>query len=376
MMGAMTARRARIGRLDIAIAVVGCVLAVAYQLPDHYNAKYDTPLLAAPFLAVLAVPLLWRRVAPLGALLGLWGALVGHYVIFGEVVRCGFVLPLVLLFAFQAGSRLDGRRSLLGLAVVWAIDLTICLTDGPLGAPLAAMTFLVPLGLGVWGTGRLVRSRAGMVRKLQASNEALRVARDERARLEVATDRARLSAQLDELLHRRLGELAQLADAGARSDDAGAATATLAEIERESRRTLEEMRSVVGVLRHDDAGAPASPQPTLTHLDALLVRAKGAGAQLTVYGNPRALPAGVELSAYRVVESLLDALQDADGVEVIVRFSDDALELTVSGPARRHGEGAFERARERARLHSGTLQTSVRGGRAEAVVSLPLFATV
>jgi hypothetical protein len=106
----------------------------------------------------------------------------------------------------------------------------------------------------------------------------------------------------------------------------------------------------------------------------MLVRAKGAGARLRVEGAPRALPAGVELSAYRVVEHLLDALRDEPDVEVTVRFADDALELSVAGPVRRRGEQAIERARERVRLHDGTLEATTRDGRAEALVSLPLFA--
>ena len=61
-----------------------------------------------------------------------------------------------------------------------------------------------------------------------------------------------------------------MADDGARPTDPATATATLVEIESESRRTLEEMRAVVGVLRDDDADAPTAPQPTLTHLEALL----------------------------------------------------------------------------------------------------------
>jgi hypothetical protein len=212
-----------------------------------------------------------------------------------------------------------------------------------------------------------------MVSELQARTTELRETRDERARLEVATDRARLSGELDALLQRRLAELAKLAD-GADDLDPAAATATLAQIEHESRRTLEEMREVVGVLRND--AAPVSPQPTLTHLEGLLVRAKGAGARLEVEGSPRALPAGVELSAYRIVEQLLDALQDAPGVEVGVHFADDALELKVAGPVRRRGEEQIERARERTRLQSGTFEAITQGGRAEAVVSLPIFATV
>jgi signal transduction histidine kinase len=228
--------------------------------------------------------------------------------------------------------------------------------------------------VGIWGIGRLVRSRGRMVSELQVRTAELREARDERARLNVAADRARLSRELDDLLQRRLGGLARMADDGSLSGDAAAATATFVDIERESRRTLEEMRAVVGVLRDDASDAPMEPQPTLTHLEALLVRAKGGDVRLTVEGNPRVLPAAVELSAYRIVEQLLTALDDAADVEVRVRFGDDALELAVAGAARRRAKASIERARERARLQRGSLEATIRGGRAEAVVSLPVLA--
>lgn len=92
-------------------------------------------------------------------------------------------------------------------------------------------------------------------------------------------------------------------------------------------------------------------------------------------GSSHALPPGVELSAYRIVEQLLDTIDDAPGVQVQVRFGEDALELRVAGPARR-GQGAasaLERARERALLHHGTLRASTRGGRAESVALLPVL---
>ena len=55
-------------------------------------------------------------------------------------------------------------------------------------------------------------------------------------------------------------------------------------------------------------------------------------------------------------------------------FGPDALDITVSGPAARRGVAAtaIERARERAALHSGTLQAETRGGRAEAIAHLPI----
>lgn len=134
------------------------------------------------------------------------------------------------------------------------------------------------------------------------------------------------------------------------------------------------MRAVVGVLRDDSAEAPAAPQPALTQLAALLMHAKVGDARLTVEGNPRVLPAAVELSAYRIVEHLLAALGDASAVDVRIRFGDDLLELAVNGPARRGGKASIERARERVRLHQGTLEATVRGGHAQTLVSLPLLA--
>ena len=216
-----------------------------------------------------------------------------------------------------------------------------------------------------------------MAAELTRRTEELRAARDERARLEVAADRTRLSGELDVLLQRRLAELSQLAAAGpATADDPKVSTATLARIEVASRATLEEMRDIVGVLRDDDA--PTSPPPTLTSLRALVLQAKGDSAHLTVQGNPRVLPAGVELSAYRIVEHLLGALDDAPGVEVGVRFGEDALEIRVAGPAARRIDvgTALDRARERAQLHRGTLSAHTRGGRAEAIAHLPVAAGV
>lgn len=378
MIRSMTSLRGRIGLLDVGIALVAAVLAgiyMAIQVPDD---TVEATWAAVPFFVLCAVPLLWRRISPLMASVGVLAATGLHVALFQDnVVRCGIVLPITLLLAFAVGARLDLRSSLAGLAVLLGIAALVCATDHPTGADIQAFYgFIGPILVAVWGVGLLVRSRGRMVRELEVRTNELRSARDERARLEVAADRARLAAELDGLLQKRLGALVALADGGAAEGESEAAAAALARIEEESRATLTEMRTVVGVLRDDAADAEMAPQPTLTQLDALLVHAKGTGARLTVEGRPRVLPAGVELSAYRIVEHLLDALQDAPGVEVGVRFADDSLELRVTGPLRRRASAAVERARERARLHQGEVALTTDGGRAEALVSLPIFATV
>ena len=377
MIRSMTDIRARIGPLDIAIAIVAAGLAFYYMaLQVNDETLPDATWWAVPTFALLAVPLLWRRTAPLAATAATLAILAGHIALFGDaVIRCGIEIPLSLVLLFAVSARLDRRDSLIGLGLVLVMGLLVCLTDHATGADISAMPLILVLALVVGGVGVVVRSRGRMVKELEARTAELRTTRDERARLEVAGDRARLSAELDGLLQQRLTALTALADRGADVSDPEAASEALARIERESRATLEEMRQVVGVLR-DDSAADMAPQPTLTQLEGLLVRAKGAGARLTVEGRPRALPAGVELSAYRVVEHLLEALQDTPGVEVAVHFADDSLELRVSGPLRRRGADAIERARERVRLHHGELRATTVSGRAEAVVSFPLLAPV
>jgi hypothetical protein len=373
MIASMAHTQNRIRRSDIALAALATVLAGAYMITNVTDDAIAVSWLAVPVFLGASIPLLWRRAAPLAALAATLAATLVHAALFPDAVRCGFLIPALLLLVFPAGARLDRRDSLIGLGLALALGTAVCGLDGPEGAPLAAITFVAPLTAAVWAVGRMVHSRARLVDELAQRTSDLRRTRDERARLEVGADRARLSAQLDELLHRRLGELAALAEGGARAPDS---STTLAVIERESRRTLDQMRAAVGVLRDDEGTVPTAPQPTLTHLEALLVRAKGTHARMTVEGSPRTLPAGVELSAYRVVEHLLDALDDDADVELFVRFDDAALELRVAGPIRRRGEQALERARERVRLHHGRLEAITRGGRTEAVASLPLLVTV
>jgi hypothetical protein len=374
MIRPMTHAGRPIGTLDIALAAVLSVLGLLLVSANAADAEVQASFVAVPFFLAVTVPLVWRRAAPLRALGATLVALVAHVAAFGTMTRCGVLFPVTWLLAFAAGATLERDDALKGLALSLAIVVAFVLADFSIG-PEVLPVFL-PVTALIWGAGRLLHARGEMAAELRARNEALREARDERARLEVATDRARLSGELDELLQRRLGELARLADQGADMTEPGAATVTLVDIEHESRRTLAEMREVVGLLRTDDADAPLAPLPTLTHLEALLVRAKGADAHLTVQGSPRALPAGVELSAYRVVEHLLEAVEDVPGVDVTVAFGDDALELRVAGRARRWGDasGAIERARDRVQMHRGTLRTTSRGGRSEAVAQLPVLA--
>lgn len=118
------------------------------------------------------------------------------------------------------------------------------------------------------------------------------------------------------------------------------AKAVLATIEQTGRQAFAEMRRLVGVLRDEDEVAALAPQPTVREIPALVARLASAGldVDLETEGTQREAPAGVELSAYRIVqEALTNTLKHSGGGHATVRlsWSQDHLEVEVSddGPA-------------------------------------------
>jgi len=320
-------------------------------------------------LAPLAV--LWWRRSVLAVVLVATAMMLLHTLAFGTVVRCGAGLPLVFVLSFLAGYQYPRPKAWWALAAAELLALAVLLDDAAAG--IGIFPVIAVMCAGTWWVAGLARTRSVLATQLKVRNDELRALRDQRAQLEVTGDRARLSGELDSLLDRRLGQLSTLAQAGSRTQDPAAAQALLHRIEDEGRRTLAEMREVVARLRGGDLAL--SPAPSVAHLDALLARH---GARLVVTGDPRALPASVELSAYRIVEHLLGVLdsdQDAP-VDVRMTFDKGAVDVGLTGRIHRGADvrHAIARARERARLQEGTLSVRVTRGRARAVAHFPVGA--
>jgi glucose-6-phosphate-specific signal transduction histidine kinase len=294
-----------------------------------------------------------------------------HDLLFGWVTRCGAGLPLAFVLAYLAAVSLDRRRAWVALGLSTVLTAAVLVRDATTGFEPFALG--VPILLIVFAIGRAVRHRTAMSTELRARTVELRQLRDERVALELADDRVRLSGQLDGLVQQRLGRLTTAAEAGQHLDPAEA-RALFESIEDESRATLDGMRELLGLLRGEE-GALA-PAPTVAHLDTLLARQAGAGSRLTVTGDPRSLTAAVELSAYRIVEHLVNVLADQPDsrIEVSVRFEQEALEIRVNGPVRRAADlkTAVARARERAKVLGGSLDVKVSRGYANAVAQLPV----
>jgi hypothetical protein len=319
----------------------------------------------------LAAPLavLWWRRSVIAVVLVATAVILLHTVLFGQVVRCGAGLPLAFVLSFCAGYQEDRRKAWWSLGAVELLAVAVLLRDAAVGMEIFPV--IAVMCAGGWWVATLASRRSTLAHELRVRNDELRALRDQRAQLEVTGDRARLSGELDSLLDRRLRQLTTLAEAGTRTEDPAAAHALLTRIEGEGRRTLGEMRDVVGRLRGGEVAL--SPAPSVAHLDALLSRH---GARLVVTGDPRALPASVELSAYRLVEHLLAVLErDVEQpVDVRMAFEDTALEVSVTGRVSRGADirDAVARARERARLQDGSFQVKLARGRARAVAHFPV----
>ena len=324
-----------------------------------------------PVFALATLPVLWWRRGVMAVSGIALVVMVLHDLLFGWVTRCGAGLPLAFVLAYLGAVALERKQSWIVLGLATLLTAAVLVVDSTTG--FEPFVLALPIVLIVFGIGRAVRHRTAMSTELKARTVQLRQLRDERVALEVAGDRVRLSRQLDELLQERLGQLTTAAESGENLDP-GDARALFESIESDSRATLDGMREIVGLLRGGDVAL--APAPTVAHLDALLARHTEADSRLTVTGDPRSLSAALELSAYRIVEHLVNVLADRPDsrIEVGVRFDDDALEIRVNGPVDQSADikAAVARARERAKFLGGSLDVKVSRGHANAVAQLPV----
>jgi signal transduction histidine kinase len=224
----------------------------------------------------------------------------------------------------------------------------------------------------------LVRDRERRARLVQRE-------RDLAAREAVVEERGRIARELHDAIAHNVSMMVVQAGAERRVLAAESQTTreVLQTIETIGRGALTEMRRLVGMLRSDTADELA-PQPGLDDLPRLAAQVREAGlpVELHVEGEPRELPVGIELSAYRIVqEALTNALKHAGDARarVHVRYTPNSLELEIAddgagAPARAPSGGhGLVGMRERVALYGGRLDAGrVPGGGFTVRVLLPI----
>jgi signal transduction histidine kinase len=246
------------------------------------------------------------------------------------------VLALVVA-VYSVAAFCDRRHALLGGAVGVAGLLVMEFTDPLFTHPVDVLADLpsdVFLVVG-WVIGRYLRARRSMTDRWQQEATRLAEEREIRARAAVAEERARIARELHDIVAHTLGTIVlQAGAADTRFDrEPERARAALRTIEATGREALGEMRRLLGLLRDPDVETAWAPQPGVRDTDALVERVRSVGqpVELCVEGEPVALPPGLGLAVYRVVqEALTNVVKHAAGASAQVRLRFAREELAVS----------------------------------------------
>jgi signal transduction histidine kinase len=370
----LTARlRAHAFAVDVALA--GTLFLVTVLIPAQ---SYDQSPAGSFFAGTLLVtPLAWRRRAPVPAAAVILVAGLLELVLAHEFLPANYAV-LVMVYSLAAYAPGWAARTGLGLGLFGAVVAAVryfasgsdalLLTAGSIGVTVVA----------AWALGDLRRARLLRLEALEERAELLALERDQEMRLAATAERARIARELHDVVAHSLSVVIAQADGGryAGKTDPEAATGALEAIAATGRQALTDMRSLLGVLR-DGGGEEYAPQPDVAAITGLVedVRTSGLDVDLIVEGDPRPLPAGPQLAAYRIVqESLTNVLKHAGPASrawVRLQWRPDALELSVLDDGRgasaamvgSDGEGQGVRGMvERAQLHGGRLETGPRPG--------------
>jgi signal transduction histidine kinase len=371
--------------------LAGVILAASLVEIGAGSAEWSAPAAVEVALALLCtVPLLWRRSHPTAVAVVVAAGVLAAGAVVAPIQGPFEVFVAYVIALYSVGVHSEKQPGLRVLAAVSVAGSLCWLAVSRLGDGAHYGDWFPGIVWGVfaWGVGRVIRRHNERMRTLQRLTIELEAERDARAREAVTVERARIARELHDVVAHNISVMGVQAAAASRilqADEPEVRTA-LDAIETTSRATVDEMRRMLGILRRIDDELALTPQPSLRDLDALVaqVRAAGLDVESRVEGEPRGLPAGLDLSAYRIVqEALTNALKHAAParVEVVVRYAEDAVVIEVSddgsAPAAGRGTGSgLVGMRERVALFGGELRAGkrVEGGWA-LHATLPIGAT-
>jgi signal transduction histidine kinase len=362
--------RAAIVDAAIALALVG---SAAYDVWGRDVAATASRPLVFLLAAATLAPLARRRQQPLAVLLAVVAGVGAHTLAFGQWESFQHFVALVLA-VFSVAAYADRTRATIGVAVATALWVAASAAKLAAGDPLSELfgPFVV-LAAVVLGGRALARRRAEAAR-LTELNADLERRKEADALAAVEAERARIARELHDVVAHAVSVIVVQAQAAGRvlEGEQTSARESLNAIESTARTALVEMRRLLELLRPEDGSAGLVPQPGLDQLGALVdqVREAGLDVDLCVEGERRAIPAGVDLSAFRIVqEALTNVLKHAGPARaaVTLRYRSGEIELEVvddgaAAPRGGRGHGLLG-MRERAAVVGGRVET---GPRAEA----------
>ncbi len=357
-------------------------LTIATQL-EIWHSELDQK----PWLGVVALigtlPLLLRRRFPLAApLVPAPVFAIASFFLARELHEPASPVVSAALFSFALGRWNERRRALPALAISWVCVVIFVVNYDPAAADI---TFVTLLTAGPWLAGQSLRRREAQAEELREIAAQLAREGEQRARAARAEERLRIARELHDVIAHSISVMTIQAGAARTlvDDDGARAVEALGRVAQTGRQTLAEMHRLLGALRPESEWHGEGSHPSLAELGALVEQYRVAGlpVEVDVAGTPRQLGAGLDLTAYRIVqEALTNSLKYAGPAtaRVLVRFTPRALDLEIaddgtgSGAPAGSGHGLVG-MRERVSMYGGELQAGPSPGGGFAVhARLPL----
>jgi signal transduction histidine kinase len=288
----------------------------------------------------------------------------------------------VVITMYSAGAYAEGRALLVAGALIAAAIPLAAIEPGQTPSASDFGFFIMFFG-GPFVAGRVMRRRRERETVLESEGE-------ERARTAVADERARIARELHDVIAHAVSVVVLQARGARRMlpPDQGETRQALDTIERSASEALTEMRRLLSLLREQDEDLALAPQPSLRRIGALAERARAAGleVELKVDGPLDDLPAGLDVSAYRIVqEALTNALKHAGPARATVQITRDDRELAIEVSDDGRGTDGAESGghglvgmRERVAVYGGRIEAGPRpaGSGFSLRVELPLEGAV
>jgi signal transduction histidine kinase len=295
---------------DALVTVAAWATAVAWATaPPYQNAHHPPGVGRIVVLALMVAPLVVRRIWPIPVFGVMVAAAIGAVLWDRRLVD-----GLALLIAVYTVAALRPRRAALvcaGLLEIAAIVLLVLFLgrawwSGALfetGQPGLAAA----LGLGLYSA-----TRRAYLAELHDRADRLERERDQQGALAAAAERARIAREMHDVTAHHLTVMVTLSEAAAATsaNSPERAAEVMRSVSATGRRALADTRRLLGVLRQhpgDDPAAALAPVPDLTQLDALIEEVRSAGLETTleIHGQAPDVPAGVQLTVYRLVQEAL-----------------------------------------------------------------------
>jgi signal transduction histidine kinase len=362
---------------DALVAGVLAVIAVLTLAGDYISPDPPSRWLGLPLALLSTLPLFWRRrwpAAVLAVVLVAQNALdVANW---GSAGWLGVYIASYSVGAYLAGPALWGTAIAATLAVTGFNVAGLFVDD--------ELIWQQALAIVVAFTATIVFGDNMRRRRERAAELVERAERAERekellAQQQVQQERTRIARELHDVVAHSLSVMVIQAGAARRHVDTrpDQATSLLESIESTGREAMIEMRHVLGVLRSERADDESrQPQPSLDALPDLVASSPDLPVQLQTDADVTAVPPGIELSAYRVVQEALTNIRRhagrVDRVDVSIRQLEGSLHVEICDDGRgagRAGHGVDDGAgygilgmRERVGLFGGELIAGPRAG--------------